>query len=45
MAAKSDEAHWELSRQFKQHEVHKVYKALVYGNPKEDEDSKSPDAA
>ena len=37
VAAKSDEAHWELSRQFKQHEVHKVYKALVYGNPKEDE--------
>jgi 23S rRNA pseudouridine1911/1915/1917 synthase len=37
VAAKSDEAHWELSRQFKQHQVHKVYKALVYGNPKEDE--------
>lgn len=36
VVAKSDEAHRELSRQFKQHEVRKIYKVLVYGDPKED---------
>ena len=35
--AKSDEAHQGLAGQFKRHEVRKTYKALVYGNPKEDE--------
>ncbi|HVO68046.1 MAG TPA: RluA family pseudouridine synthase [Syntrophales bacterium] len=35
--AKSDEAHQGLTGQFKRHEVRKIYKALVYGNPKEDE--------
>ena len=35
--AKSDEAHQGLAGQFKRHEVSKTYKALVYGNPKEDE--------
>lgn len=34
VAAKNDEAHIELSRQFKDREVKKVYKALVYGGVK-----------
>lgn len=37
VVAKSDKAHQELGGQFKRHEVRKTYKALVYGNPKEDE--------
>lgn len=37
VVAKSDEAHRGLAGQFKQHEVRKKYKALVYGSPKEDE--------
>lgn len=37
VVAKSDEAHQGLGGQFKRHEVRKTYKALVYGNPKEDE--------
>ena len=37
VVAKSDEAHQGLAGQFKRHEVRKTYKALVYGNPKEDE--------
>ncbi len=37
VVAKSDEAHRGLSGQFKRHEVRKMYKALVYGNPKADE--------
>jgi len=35
--AKSDEAHLRLSGQFKRHEVKKTYRALVWGNLKEDE--------
>lgn len=37
LVAKSDVAHRGLSLQFKRHQVRKIYKALVYGNPKEDE--------
>ena len=37
VAAKSDEAHIELARQFKNHLIKKLYKALVYGNVKLDE--------
>lgn len=37
VVAKSDEAHQGLAGQFKRHEVRKVYKALVYGAPKNDE--------
>ena len=37
VVAKSDAAHEGLASQFKRHEVKKTYKALVYGNPKEDE--------
>lgn len=37
IVAKSDEAHRGLAGQFKRHEVRKIYKALVYGNPKDDE--------
>jgi 23S rRNA pseudouridine1911/1915/1917 synthase len=37
LVAKSDEAHRGLTRQFAQHEIRKIYKALVYGNPREDE--------
>jgi 23S rRNA pseudouridine1911/1915/1917 synthase len=37
VVAKSDEAHQGLGGQFKRHEVRKTYKALVYGNPKEEE--------
>ena len=37
LVAKSDAAHRGLSEQFKQHEIRKLYKALAYGNPKEDE--------
>lgn len=37
VVAKSDAAHQGLAGQFKRHEVSKTYKALVYGNPKEDE--------
>jgi len=36
LVAKSDTAHRGLALQFKQHEVRKIYKTLVYGNPKED---------
>jgi 23S rRNA pseudouridine1911/1915/1917 synthase len=34
VAAKSDEAHRNLSRQFEKHEVYKKYAALVWGNVK-----------
>jgi 23S rRNA pseudouridine1911/1915/1917 synthase len=37
VVAKSDEAHQGLGGQFKRHEVRKTYKALVYGNPKDEE--------
>jgi len=37
LVAKSDAAHRGLALQFKQHGVRKIYRALVYGNPKEDE--------
>lgn len=37
VVAKSDVAHRGLASQFKQHQVRKIYKALVYGNPREDE--------
>lgn len=37
VVAKSDEAHHGLTEQFKRREVRKLYTALVYGNPKEDE--------
>jgi len=37
VVAKSDEAHQDLSKQFNQHTVRKRYKALVYGNPQNDE--------
>lgn len=36
VAAKNDAAHLELSRQFKDREVKKIYKALVYGIVKND---------
>lgn len=36
VVAKSDEAHRGLAGQFKRHEVRKTYKALVYGDPRED---------
>ncbi|HUH65759.1 MAG TPA: RluA family pseudouridine synthase [Syntrophales bacterium] len=35
--AKSDQAHLGLSAQFKRHEVKKTYKALIWGNPKDDQ--------
>lgn len=34
VAAKTDDAHRKLSAQFENHEVHKVYNALVWGNIK-----------
>jgi 23S rRNA pseudouridine1911/1915/1917 synthase len=37
LVAKSDAAHRGLAQQFKQHEVRKIYKALVYGGPREDD--------
>jgi 23S rRNA pseudouridine1911/1915/1917 synthase len=37
VVAKSDAAHRGLALQFKQHQVRKIYKALVYGNPIENE--------
>jgi len=37
VVAKTDEAHRSLSDQFKAHSVDKVYYALVFGNPKQDE--------
>jgi 23S rRNA pseudouridine1911/1915/1917 synthase len=37
LVAKADAAHHGLASQFKQHEVRKIYRALVYGNPEEDE--------
>lgn len=37
VVAKTDEAHRSLSDQFKAHSVEKVYYALVFGNPKQDE--------
>ena len=36
--AKSLKAHQELSEQFKQHSIHRVYKAIVRGKPRTDED-------
>lgn len=38
VVAKSDEAHRGLAEQFEKHLVKKVYKALVYGDVKEEED-------
>jgi 23S rRNA pseudouridine1911/1915/1917 synthase len=35
--AKNDEAHRDLSEQFKEHLVTKVYHAFAFGNPREDE--------
>jgi len=37
VVAKSDEAHVNLARQFKEHRVTKIYRALVHGDPKESE--------
>ncbi|MDX9745169.1 MAG: RluA family pseudouridine synthase [Syntrophales bacterium] len=37
LVAKNDETHRHLSRQFKGHHVKKTYKALVFGNPAENE--------
>ena len=37
VVAKNDHAHEDLSRQFKNREVHKEYLALSYGNPKENQ--------
>jgi 23S rRNA pseudouridine1911/1915/1917 synthase len=37
VVAKSDAVHRALAMQFKEHQVRKVYRALVYGNPKEEE--------
>jgi len=37
VVAKSDEAHVNLSKQFKEHLITKIYRALVHGNPKEGE--------
>ena len=37
VAAKSDEAHRNLSSQFEKHDVHKEYLALVWGNVKDDQ--------
>jgi len=36
LVAKSDLVHKALALQFKQHEIRKVYRALVYGDPKEE---------
>ncbi len=36
--AKSVKAHQDLSEQFKQHSIHRVYKAIVRGKPRTDED-------
>lgn len=35
--AKSQEAHEDLSEQFKRHSIHRIYKAIVRGKPKTDE--------
>jgi 23S rRNA pseudouridine1911/1915/1917 synthase len=37
VVAKSDQAHQGLAGLFKRHEVRKIYKALVYGDPKNNE--------
>ncbi len=37
VVAKSDEAHIELSRQFKEHLVTKVYQVIVHGDPSDNE--------
>ena len=37
VVAKSDMAHRELAKQFRDHRVIKVYQAFVFGNPREDE--------
>ncbi|PKN53665.1 MAG: RluA family pseudouridine synthase [Deltaproteobacteria bacterium HGW-Deltaproteobacteria-13] len=37
VAAKSDDAHRQLSAQFEQHDVQKKYLALVWGNPKDNQ--------
>ncbi|MBI5570534.1 MAG: RluA family pseudouridine synthase [Desulfomonile tiedjei] len=37
VAAKTAHAHAELSAQFRQHSVHRIYLAIVRGNPSEDE--------
>lgn len=37
VVAKTDEAHRALSGQFKEHSVEKVYRAFIFGNPKQDE--------
>jgi 23S rRNA pseudouridine1911/1915/1917 synthase len=39
LVAKNDETHLHLARQFKEHEVKKIYQALVFGEPKEDKGS------
>ena len=36
VVAKTDEAHTNLSRQFQEHTIHRVYEALIYGNPLQD---------
>ncbi|HEX9023146.1 MAG TPA: RluA family pseudouridine synthase [Geobacteraceae bacterium] len=36
VAAKNDQAHRDLSRQFKEHTIKRVYLALVFGSPRED---------
>ncbi|RIK66770.1 MAG: RNA pseudouridine synthase [Planctomycetota bacterium] len=38
IVAKTDEAHWRLSRQFEDRTTQKVYLALVHGEPEFDED-------
>ena len=38
LVAKTDEAHWRLSRQFEQRTIHKTYMAVVCGEPELDED-------
>ncbi|MDR2861990.1 MAG: RluA family pseudouridine synthase [Syntrophobacterales bacterium] len=37
LVAKNDDAHLHLAHQFKEHEIKKIYQALVFGEPREDE--------
>ena len=37
VVAKNDKTHTHLSRQFQEHTVHRVYEALIWGNPLQDQ--------
>jgi len=39
LVAKNDKTHLHLARQFKEHEVKKIYQALILGEPREDKGS------